>query len=84
MFRSPCQRAAGLLLAATVLFAIVEPVSAQADGGAGAPGGAGGGASGQREDVAAAGDFVFVLQGDTIHKFDAEGLKKVKAVRLAR
>jgi hypothetical protein len=51
-------------------------------GGAGGQGGAGGGAMGYREDVAAAGDFVYVLQGDRIHKFYAEGLTKVKAVKL--
>jgi hypothetical protein len=56
-------------------------------GGAAGQGGAGGfgggfGGAGHREDVAAYGDFVYVLRGDQLHKLTADGLKSEKTVKL--
>jgi hypothetical protein len=46
-------------------------------------GGAGGfGGVGHMEDVAAYGDFVYVLRGDELHKLTADGLKSEKTVKL--
>jgi hypothetical protein len=58
------------------------------EGGRGGAGGAGGGrgyggsASGRSEDVAAYGEFVYVLQGKSLRKLYADGLKPIKAVTL--
>jgi hypothetical protein len=57
-------------------------------GGRGGEGGAGGGsdyggvATGRSEDVAAFGEFVYVLQGKTLRKLYADGLKPIKVVTL--
>lgn len=51
-------------------------------GGAGGGGGYGGGAAGRSEDVAAHGEFVYVLQGKSLRKLSADGLKPVKTVTL--
>jgi hypothetical protein len=58
-----------------------------ADGGRGGAGGAGGfgfgdGAFGSSEAVAAYGEFVYVLQGTTLRKLYADGLKPMKKVPL--
>jgi hypothetical protein len=57
-----------------------------ANGGQGGAGGFGGGfdfmASGPSEDVAAFGDFVYVLQGDKLHKLAAGGLTSIKTKTL--
>ena len=58
-----------------------------AEGGAGGSGGQGGGFAysgsfGQSDDVAAYGEFVYVLQGTTLRKLAADGLKPVKVVTL--
>jgi hypothetical protein len=51
-------------------------------GGAGGRGGYGGGAVGRSEDVAAYGEFVYVLQGRSLRKLNADGLKPIKVVTL--
>jgi hypothetical protein len=57
-------------------------------GGRGGDGGAGGGSDygagvlGRSEDVAAYGEFVYVLQGKTLRKLYADGLKPMKVVTL--
>jgi hypothetical protein len=51
------------------------------DGGAGG-GGYWGGVAGRDEDVAAYGEFVYVLQGKTLRKLYADGLKPMKVVTL--
>jgi hypothetical protein len=51
-------------------------------GGAGGQGGFGGGGAGRSEDVAAHGEYVYVLQGKTLRKLYANGLKQVKVVTL--
>lgn len=51
-------------------------------GGAGGAGGGFGGGLGRAEDVAAYGDFVYVLQGKTLRKLYANGLKPAKMVTL--
>jgi hypothetical protein len=64
------------------------PGEAGGVGGRGGDGGAGGGfdygegASGRSEDVAAFGEFVYVLQGKTLRKLYADGLKPMKVVTL--
>ena len=50
-------------------------------GGAGGGGGYGGGA-GRSEDVAAYGEYVYVLEGKSLRKLSADGLKPVKTVTL--
>jgi hypothetical protein len=56
-------------------------------GAPGAPGSGGGfafmeGFASAGEDVAAFGEFVYVLQGNKLHKLEADGLKAVKSVTL--
>ncbi len=51
-------------------------------GGEGGGGGFGGGGFGRSEDVAAYGEFVYVLQGKTLRKLYADGLKPIKKVTL--
>jgi hypothetical protein len=64
------------------------PGEAGGVGGRGGEGGTGGGsdygegASGRSEDVAAFGEFVYVLQGTTLRKLYADGLKPMKVVTL--
>lgn len=45
--------------------------------------GFGGGGFGHSEDVAAYGEYVYVLQGNTLHKLAADGLTSEKMVTLA-
>ncbi len=52
------------------------------DGGAGGSGGYGAGGFGRSEDVAAYGEFVYVLQGKTLRKLYANGLKPITIVTL--
>jgi hypothetical protein len=52
------------------------------DGGAGGDSDYGGGALGRSEDIAAFGEFVYVLQGKTLRKLYADGLKPMKVVAL--
>jgi hypothetical protein len=52
------------------------------EGGGQGGGGGGGGALGRSEDVAAFGEFVYVLQGKTLRKLYADGLKPMKVVKL--
>jgi hypothetical protein len=51
-------------------------------GGAAGGGGNGGSAIGRSEDVAAYGEFVYVLQGKSLRKLYANGLKPIKVVAL--
>ena len=50
--------------------------------GRGGAGGAGGSTMGRSEDVAAYGEFVYVLEGESLRKLYANGLKPIKAVTL--